>query len=223
MARFPTGQPFTQTWKPVSYRAAYTYEPIKDLMFYSMYATAYDPAAAAVFSVSPGNSLQLTSSQTLRNRRQATVLGWQSGVDRRRSTTSFNAMFSCRSMHDGTDVAGEVASKGVEVAAAVSPIEGLKLWGNAAFTHARFVQFRRVDRQHAPERGSSHRQCGGILSFQSLALAGRVRRLGAPCRNPFLFQDDAHDIGRLYDGGRLCVRGHPGQGYRACRNSKLCA
>ena len=27
-ARFPTGQPFTKTWKPVSYRAAYTYEPI---------------------------------------------------------------------------------------------------------------------------------------------------------------------------------------------------
>ena len=27
----PGGEPFTQVWKPVSYRAAYTYEPIKDL------------------------------------------------------------------------------------------------------------------------------------------------------------------------------------------------
>ena len=60
----PDGQPFTKTWNPVSYRAAYTYEPIHDLMFYSMYATAYDPAIAAVFSISPANSLQLTSSRT---------------------------------------------------------------------------------------------------------------------------------------------------------------
>src|SRR5580700_1236758 len=49
----PAGLPFSQTWKPVSYRAAYTYEPIHDLMFYSMFATAYDPAVAAVFSVTP--------------------------------------------------------------------------------------------------------------------------------------------------------------------------
>jgi outer membrane receptor protein involved in Fe transport len=36
----PDGQPFTKTSKPVSYRAAYTYEPIPGLTFYSMYATA---------------------------------------------------------------------------------------------------------------------------------------------------------------------------------------
>ena len=55
--------PFTQTWRPVSYRAAYTYEPIPNLMFYSMYATSYDPAAADVFSVNPNSSLALTSAQ----------------------------------------------------------------------------------------------------------------------------------------------------------------
>ena len=49
-----TGQPFTKTWTPVSYRAAYTFEPVKGLIFYSMYATAYDPAAAGIFSISPG-------------------------------------------------------------------------------------------------------------------------------------------------------------------------
>ncbi|MGB6538437.1 MAG: TonB-dependent receptor plug domain-containing protein [Xanthobacteraceae bacterium] len=30
----PTGEPFSQTWKPVSYRAAYTYEPIPKLTLY---------------------------------------------------------------------------------------------------------------------------------------------------------------------------------------------
>ncbi len=59
----PAGEPFTQTWRPVSYRAAYTYEPIPNLMFYSMYATSYDPAAADVFSVNPNSSLALTSAQ----------------------------------------------------------------------------------------------------------------------------------------------------------------
>ena len=58
----PDGQPFSKTWKPVSYRAAYTYEPIPGLMFYSMYATAYDPAGAAIFSVTPA-TLQLTSTR----------------------------------------------------------------------------------------------------------------------------------------------------------------
>jgi outer membrane receptor protein involved in Fe transport len=56
---------FTQTWRPVSYRVAYTFEPIRDLMFYSLYATSYDPAGAGLFSASPTNCcLVLTSTQT---------------------------------------------------------------------------------------------------------------------------------------------------------------
>jgi iron complex outermembrane receptor protein len=31
----PSGQPFTKTWTPVSYRAAFTFEPILGLTFYS--------------------------------------------------------------------------------------------------------------------------------------------------------------------------------------------
>src|SRR5262249_54856710 len=44
------GFPFSKVWTPVSYRAAYTWEPIRDLVFYSMYATAFDPAIASIFS-----------------------------------------------------------------------------------------------------------------------------------------------------------------------------
>ena len=43
------------------------------------------------------------------------------------------------------NIAGKIESRGFEVAAAVSPIEGLKLWGNAAFVHSRFVDFSYVD------------------------------------------------------------------------------
>ena len=38
-------------------------------------------------------------------------------------------------------IAGEVATQGIEVAAAVRPIEGWKLWGNLAFLHTRYASF----------------------------------------------------------------------------------
>ncbi len=137
-------EPFTKTWTPVSYRAAYTYEPIPDLMFYSMYATAYDPAVAGVFSLAPdpasGNALQLTSSRIYEtgakqqfwdNRAEWTVALYD--IRQR------NVLVPVSTTVD--DVAGELSTKGIEVSAAVSPIDGLKLWGNAAFTHARFTDF----------------------------------------------------------------------------------
>ena len=140
----PTGLPFTQTWRPVSYRAAVTYEPIPDLMFYSMYATAYDPASAGIFSIAPdpadGNSVQLTSSrlyeagakQQFWNNRAEWTFAVYDIVQR-------NVYVPVSTTVD--DLAGEVATKGYELSAAVSPIDGLKLWGNAAWTHARFANF----------------------------------------------------------------------------------
>ncbi|HEY1983222.1 MAG TPA: TonB-dependent receptor [Xanthobacteraceae bacterium] len=136
--------PFTQTWRPVSYRAAYTYEPIPDLMFYSMYATAYDPAVAGVFSLAPdpasGNSLKLTSSELYET--GAKQLFWNDRAEWTIAAYSIaqqNVLVPTSPVTD--DVAGEVKTKGIEVSAAVSPIDGLKLWGNAAFTHARFTNF----------------------------------------------------------------------------------
>jgi len=58
-------QPFSQTWRPVSYRAAYTYEPMQNLMFYSMYATAYDPAVAANLSRSRREQTTLLTSSRI--------------------------------------------------------------------------------------------------------------------------------------------------------------
>ena len=136
----PTGQPFTKTWTPVSYRAAYTYEPIPNLMFYSMYATAYDPAAAGIFSISPGKSLQLTSSRIYET--GAKQLFW----DGRAEWTFAVYNIQRRNVYeqiapDLFALAGEVETKGIEAAAAVRPIEGLKIWGNIALTQARFVNF----------------------------------------------------------------------------------
>ena len=185
----PDGQPFTKTWNPVSYRAAYTYEPIHDLMFYSMYATAYDPAIAAVFSVSPANSLQLTSSQTYET--GAKQLFWDGKAEWTVALYSIiqrNVLVPVNVTT--TDVAGEVASKGVELAAAVNPIEGLKLWGNAAFTHARFVDFDVWTGNTPPNVAPVIANAGASYRFNHwrwpVEFGGSVRHVGPR----FLFQDN---------------------------------
>ena len=111
----PDGQPFTQTWRPVSYRAAYTYEPIPNMMFYSMYATSYDPAAADVFSVNASTPLALTS---------ATI--YETGVKQLfwddRAEWTFAAYDIIRRnvyvqiTNSTSDLAGEIATKGYELA-----------------------------------------------------------------------------------------------------------
>jgi iron complex outermembrane recepter protein len=185
----PSGLPFSVSWEPVSYRAAYTYEPIPGLTFYSMYATAYNPAVAAVFSITPGTSLQLTSSRIYEtgakqlfwdNRAEWTVALYdivQRNVFIPISTTQ-------------TVVAGEVASKGIELAAAVSPIDGLKLWGNAAFIHARFANFGAFTGNVPPNVAPLVANAGLSYRFNHwrwpLEIGGSMRYVG----NRFLEQDN---------------------------------
>jgi iron complex outermembrane recepter protein len=136
----PAGQPFTKEWQPVSYRAAATFEPIKGLMFYGMYATAYDPAIASVFSISPANSLDLTSSRIYEagakavsadKRAEATIAVYD--IERRNVFVALTNQI--------TTEAGLVHTRGVELAGAVRPIEPLKLWANVAFTESQFGEF----------------------------------------------------------------------------------
>jgi iron complex outermembrane receptor protein len=185
----PSGLPFSVSWEPVSYRAAYTYEPIPGLTFYSMYATAYNPAVAAVFSITPGTSLQLTSSRIYEtgakqlfwnNRAEWTVAVYdivQRNVFIPISTTQ-------------TVVAGEVASKGIELAAAVSPIDGLKLWGNAALIHARFGNFGTFTGNVPPNVVPLVANAGLSYRFNHwrwpLEIGGSMRYVG----NRFLEQDN---------------------------------
>jgi len=135
-----TGQPFTTNWTPVSYRAAYTFEPVKGLMFYSLFSTAYDPAAAGIFSISPANSLALTSAKMYEtgvkqlfwdNRAEWTLAAYD--------ITRNNVYVAISDTQSA--LAGEIRTKGVELAGAVKPIEDLKIWGNVALTQARFVNF----------------------------------------------------------------------------------
>jgi iron complex outermembrane recepter protein len=199
---FPAGQPFTKAWQPVSYRAAYTYEPIRDLMFYSMFATAYDPAVAGIFSISPGNSLQLTSSRIYET--GAKQLFW----DGKAEWTI--AAYDIRQRNvfvpvntTTTDLAGEVASKGIELAAAVRPFDGWKLWANAAYTHARFVNFDVWSGNTPPNVAPVIVNAGASYRFNHwrwpVELGGSVRHVG----DRYLFPDnlttlDAYTTAEVY-------------------------
>jgi iron complex outermembrane receptor protein len=185
----PAGQPFATTWQPVSYRAAATFEPVKGLMFYGMYATAYDPAAAGIFSVSPGNSLELTSARIYETgvkvisddkRAEATIAVYD--IERRNVYVFLtNAVAT---------LAGEVRTRGVELAGAVRPVENLKLWGNVAFTQSEYGDFDVFTGNTPSNVAPVIINAGASWRFNEwrwpVEIGGSIRHVG----QRFLFEDD---------------------------------
>ena len=188
------GFPFSKDWTPVSYRAAYTWEPLKNWVFYSMYATAFDPAIASIFAVNPNLPVLLTSSRIYET--GVKQLLWDS-----RAEWTFSAYDIVRKnvyqAQGGQvfDVAGEIAVQGVEFAAAIRPIDGWKVWGNFAFTHARYVNF---DFEGGSFTGNTPPNVAPIIvnggvsyrfqsgSWRSVEVGGSVRYVG----NRYLFDDN---------------------------------
>ena len=195
----PAGEPFTQTWRPVSYRAAATYQPIPDMTFYSMYATSYDPAAANVFSVNASAPLALTSAAIYET-------GFKQLLWDNRAEWTFAAYDITRRnvyvpITDTTSaLAGKIGTKGYELAGAVSPIEGWKLWGNVAWTHARYENFNSLDFNGNLVSWTGNTpsnvtpiilNAGALYRFEHwrwpVEIGGSVRHVG----NRYLFDDDA--------------------------------
>jgi iron complex outermembrane recepter protein len=195
------GEPFTQVWKPVSYRAAYTYEPIPNLTFYSMYATSYDPAVADVFFVAADTPLSLTSAEVYET--GVKQLFWDNKAEWTFAAYDIARRNVYVPITETTyTLAGEIATKGIELAGAVRPIEGLKLLGNAAWTHARYKDF---DNILDPVTGVTTSWTGNTPSNVApiiinagasyrfiqwrwpLEIGGSVRHVG----DRYLFEDDA--------------------------------
>jgi iron complex outermembrane recepter protein len=136
----PDGSAFTKIWNPVSYRAAVTIEPIRNLMFYGMTATAFDPAAAGIFSIKPGTSLELTEARIY----EAGVkdLFWDNRAEWTLSVYDITRKNVYVQLTNAVaTLAGEIETKGVELAAAVRPFDGWKFWGNVALNHTRYKDF----------------------------------------------------------------------------------
>lgn len=127
-------------WTPISYRAAYTFEPVKGLMFYSLFSTAYDPAAAGVFSITPGQTLALTSAKIYET--GVKHLFWDNRAEWTLAVYDITRNNVYVPISDTESaLAGEIRTKGIELSGAVKPVDDLKLWGNVALTQARFVNF----------------------------------------------------------------------------------
>lgn len=142
--RTDRGYPFSKTFNPVTGRVGYTWEVTPGVMLYSQYATAADPTVANIFILAPQVPLLLTTSRT-----------YETGVKLQSADKRAEATFSAFDIERKNvyvpesgivfNVAGKIASKGVEIAAAVNPVGGLKLWGNVAFVQSRFIDFNYVD------------------------------------------------------------------------------
>jgi iron complex outermembrane recepter protein len=188
------GEPFTQTWRPVSYRAAYTYEPIPNLTLYSMYATSYDPAAADVFSVNTSVPLSLTSAQIYET--GIKQLFWDNKAEWTFAAYDITRRNVYVPITDTTfALAGEIATKGIELAGAVRPIDGWKLWGNVALTQAKYEDFDSVNGDWTGNTPSNVApviiNAGASYRFQHwqwpVEIGASVRHVG----NRYLFEDNA--------------------------------
>jgi iron complex outermembrane receptor protein len=142
--RTDRGYPFSKTFNPVTGRVGYTWEITPGVMLYSQYATAADPTVANIFILAPQVPLLLTTSRT-----------YETGVKLQSADKRAEATFSAFDIERKNvyvpesgivfNVAGKMASKGVEIAAAVNPVAGLKVWGNVAFVQSRFIDFSYID------------------------------------------------------------------------------
>ncbi|WP_247485473.1 TonB-dependent receptor [Bradyrhizobium sp. 193] len=142
--RSDRGYPFSKTFNPVTGRVGYTWEVTPGVMLYSQYATAADPTVANIFILAPTVPLLLTTSRT-----------YETGVKLQSADKRAEATFSAFDIERKNvyvpesgivfNVAGKMESKGIEVAGALHPVPGLKLWGNVAFVQSRFIDFNYVD------------------------------------------------------------------------------
>lgn len=134
------GFPFTKDWAPVTGRLGYTWDAVPGLTFFSQYATGADVSANNIFLLGLTQPLDLTTSRT-----------YETGVKHllwnNRAEWSFSAYnIERKNVYAAAggmqlNVAGRQESKGVELAAAVRPIEPLRLWGNIAYVDARYADY----------------------------------------------------------------------------------
>ena len=117
-----------------------------------------------------------------------------------------------------TDLAGEVATKGLEVSAAVNPWEGWKFWANAACNHSRFVNFDVWTGNTPPNVAPLIINAGASYRFDHwrwpVEIGGSVRHVG-PRSLP-----DQHGPGHIHDRRTSMRSSKSPAGTLRCRKSR---
>ena len=136
----PLGYPFSVGFEAVTGRVGYTWEALPGLIFFSQYATAADPTFANILNQPPSRPMALTTSRTYET--GVKHLFWDKRAEWMLSVFDIERR-NVYVPESGRlfNVAGKVATQGVELAGAVNPFGGLKLWGNVAYVESKFVNF----------------------------------------------------------------------------------
>ncbi len=135
-----TGFPFSTSFHPTTGRVGLTYEAVPGLTFYAQLATAADVAANNLFLLDSSQPLKLTRANTI----EAGVkqLFWE------RKAEWNLALFEIERRNvyaaaggQSLNFAGKQRSKGVELSAGVRPTREWNVWGNVAYTDAKYADF----------------------------------------------------------------------------------
>ena len=192
-------------------------EPVKGLMLYGMYATAYDPAIASIFSVTPASSIDLTSARIYETGVKSDLRRQARGVRPSPPMTSSRQNVYVQLTNAIATEAGEVHTRGVEISGAVRPIENVKLWGNVAFTEAHYGDFDVWTGNTPSNVAPVIINAGASYTLQQLALAGRDRRIDPPCRPALSVRGRPHRHAALHHGRSLRLHRHPRPGFVLAR------
>lgn len=134
------GFPFSTSFQPTTGRTGLTYEGVPGLTFYGQYATGADVAANNLFLLGATQPLLLTRART-----------FEAGVKRvfwERKAEWNLALFDITRHNvyaaqggQSLIIAGTQHSKGAELSLAVRPTRAWNVWGNIAYTHARYSDY----------------------------------------------------------------------------------
>ena len=131
--RSADGYPFSKSFTPVTGRVGYTWEAIPGTDLLQPVRHRGRSHGRQHLHPAPDDAVAADDVAHLRDRRQGAVLGQESRVDVLGVRYRAQERLCPRKAAYCSMSPGKLRRKGFEMAGAVSPIGGLKLWGNAAY------------------------------------------------------------------------------------------
>jgi iron complex outermembrane receptor protein len=134
------GFPFATNWYPTTGRLGFTWETMPGFTLYSQYATAADVSANNLFLLGATQPLNLTRSRTYEG--GIKHLFWERKAEWSMAAYDIarNNVYTAQG-GQSVAIAGRQNSNGVEFALAIRPTPAWSLWGNLAYTRARYADF----------------------------------------------------------------------------------
>ncbi len=134
------GFPFSARFHPTTGRLGLTFEATPGFTLYGQYATGADVAANNLFLLAANQPLQLTRARTYEA--GSKHLFWE-----KKAEWNF-ALFDIERRNvyaaaggQSLNIAGKQQSKGAELSLAVKPTRAWNLWGNVAYTDAKYADY----------------------------------------------------------------------------------